>query len=133
QYVIEGGTVLVDAYAGSKEFADSALAELEAVFGKLQPLAVNQKLAEGRFEGGTDLAAGIAFKLPARQYLRQRGEEPRGQKLLVANQGTRPAVIYSRFDLASAMAGVENYHSLGYKPESARKIIGNLMAYIFAD
>ena len=133
QYVADGGTVLVDAYAGSPEFADSARAELEAVFGQLQPLAVTQKLAEGRFEGGTDLAAGIAFKLPARQLLRQRGEEPRGQKLLVANQGTRPAVIYSQFDLVSAMAGVENYRSLGYKPESARKIVGNLMAYIFAD
>ncbi len=133
QYVVDGGTVLVDAYAGSPEFADSARAELETVFGKLEPLAVNQKLAEGRFEGGTDLAAGVAFKLPARQLLRQRNEEPRGQKLLVANQGTRPAVIYSPFDLTSAMVGVENYRSLGYKPESARKIIGNLMAYIFAD
>jgi len=133
QYVADGGTVLVDAYAGSPEFAQSALAVLESVFGKLQPLAANQKLAEGRFEGGTDLATGVAFKLPVRQLLRQRGEEPRGQKLLVANQGARPAVIYSEFDLTSAMAGVENYRSLGYKPESARKIIGNLMAYIFAD
>lgn len=133
QYVTDGGTVLVDAYAGSPEFAKSALAELEVLFGKLQPLAVNQKLAEGRFEGGTDLATGVAFKLPVRQLLRQRGDDPRGQKLLVANQGARPAVIYSEFDLVSAMAGVENYRSLGYKPESARKIIGNLIAYIFAD
>jgi hypothetical protein len=31
------------------------------------------------------------------------------------------------------MAGVENYRSLGYQPESARKIVGNLMAYVFAD
>ena len=133
QYVAAGGTVLVDAYAGSPEFAHSALAELEAVFGKLQPLAANQKLAEGRFEGGTDLNAGVAIKLSARQLLRQHGEEPRGQKLMVAYQGPRPAVIYSQFDLASAMASVENYRSLGYKPESARKIIGNLLAYIFAE
>ncbi|MFA9565678.1 MAG: hypothetical protein ACERLM_13365, partial [Acidimicrobiales bacterium] len=37
-FVTGGGTVLVDAYAGSAEFADSALRELQATFGELQPL-----------------------------------------------------------------------------------------------
>ena len=47
-------------------------------------------LAEGRFEGGVDLSTGVRFKLPARQLLRGRGEEPQGQKLLVARVGRRP-------------------------------------------
>ncbi|MFO1489492.1 MAG: DUF4159 domain-containing protein [Kiritimatiellia bacterium] len=73
EYVEAGGTVLVDAYARSPEFARSARAELEAVFGKLQPLASDSKLVEG----GVDLESGVAFKLPARQLLRKQGGSPR--------------------------------------------------------
>jgi len=45
----------------------------------------------------------------------------------------RPAVVFSAFDLTSAMGGVENYKAVGYKPESARKIVGNILAYVMAD
>jgi len=133
QFVKDGGTVLVDAYAGSAEFAAGAKAELEEVFGQLKPLPADHLLAEGRFDGGEDLSSGIRFKLPARQMLRRRGEDSRGQKLLVAFEGKRPAVIYSEFDLASAMAGINNFRAPGYKPGSARKIVGNLLAYVMAD
>jgi len=133
KFVDDGGTVLVDAYAGSAEFAASARAELEAIFDKLAPLPPDHLLAEGRFEGGEDLSAGIRFKLPARQILRRRGEDTRGQKLLIAKAGNRPAVVYSEFDLSSAMAEVNNYRAPGYKPHSARKIVGNLLAYVMAD
>jgi len=133
QFVEGGGTVLADAYAGSPKFAASARARLEALFGKLKPLPADHLLAEGRFEGGVDLSRGIRLKLPARQILRRRGEEPRGQKLLVAWMGKRPAVIFSEFDLSAAMGGIENYRSLGYKPASARKIVGNIVAYVMVD
>lgn len=133
QYVASGGTLLVDAYAGAPAFAASARAELEAIFGALEPLPADHLLAEGRFEGGEDLSRGIRFKLPARQLLRRRAEESRGQKLLVAWIDGRPGVIYSEFDLAAAMADIENYRSLGYKPTSARKIVGNVLAYVMAD
>ncbi|NQU25069.1 MAG: DUF4159 domain-containing protein [Candidatus Nealsonbacteria bacterium] len=133
KYVDAGGTLLVDAYAGSSEFATSARGELEAIFGTLEPLPADHLLAEGRFEGGADLSDRIRLKLPARQLLRRRGEESRGQKLLIARVKNRPAVIYSEFDLSAAMAGIENYRSLGYKPASARKIVGNLLAFVTAD
>lgn len=132
-YVAGGGTVLVDAYAGAPAFAASARRELAEIFGPLAPLSAGQLLAEGRFVGGADLNSGIALKLPARQLLRQRNEAPHGQKLLVAHAGRRPAVIYSEFDLSAAMAGIENYRALGYKPDSARRIVSNLLAYIMAD
>ena len=118
-YVKQGGTVLVDAYAGSRAFADSARRELEAVFGKLQPLDDEANLASGRFVGGEDISTGVGFTLPARKLLRGEGAETRGQKLLVATSDKRPAVIYSRFDLCSSMAGIANYRSLAYKPDSA--------------
>lgn len=132
-YVEGGGTLLVDAYAGSAEFAARARTTLEAVFGPLQPLPPEHLLAEGRFSGGVDLSSGVRFKLAARRELRSRGESTSGQKLLVAMSGRRPAVLFSEFDLASSAIGIENYRSAGYKPDSARKILGNLLAYLMVD
>ncbi len=132
-HTAHGGMVLVEAYAGSPTFAASAREELEAIFGELKPLPPDHLLAEGRFEGGVDLSRGVRLKLPARQLLRRRGEDPNGQKLLVARVGNRPLVFYSEFDLTAAMAGIENYRSLGYKPDAARKIVGNLVAFVTAD
>jgi len=132
-FVDGGGTLLVDAYAGSPRFAASARSELAAIFGELKPLPTDHLLAEGRFEGGANLSDGIRFKLPARQLLRRRGEGSRGQKLLIARVKKRPAVVFSEFDLSAAMAGIENYRCRGYKPDSARKIVGNVLAYMMAD
>src|SRR5262249_22807303 len=95
KFVEGGGTVLVDAYAGAPAFAGAARKELEALFGPLQPLSAEPNLAEGRFEGGADLSVGVGFGLTARQKLRNRGEKPEGQKLLVALVKRRPAVIFS--------------------------------------
>ena len=131
-YVESGGQVLVDAYAGSAEFAKSARAEIEAIFGKLQPLAQDNVLAEGLFDGGVDLSSS-RFTLSARKQLRSHGKRPRGQKLLVAKHSTRPAVVFSEFDLSAGIANTRNFRSLGYRPESARQIVGNLLAYLAAD
>jgi hypothetical protein len=68
--------------------------------------------------------------LPARQLIRGRGDKPEGQKLLVARVKDRTAVIFSEFDLVATAAGIANYKALAYKPESARKILGNVFAYL---
>jgi hypothetical protein len=78
-------------------------------------------------------SSGIRFKLPAWQLLRTRGEEPQGQRLLVASVGRRPAVLFSEFDLTAAAAGIENYRALGYRSDSARQILGNLLAFLAVD
>jgi hypothetical protein len=130
QYVQTGGTVLVDAYAGSPSFARSARKELEALFGPLQSLSVDPVLAEGRFEGGVDLTSHIGLTLPARQLLRSRGGKTEGQQLQVALVNRRPAVLFSEFDLVASGAGIANYRALAYKPESARRILGNLLTYL---
>ena len=132
-YVDEGGTVFVDAFAGSQGFADSAKQELEAVFGKLEPLSREDVLSEGRFAGGVDLSQEAQYKLPARLLLRKRQQATRGQHLLVAKNENRPAVIFSEFDLSAALAGQTPYQALGYKPESARKVVTNIVAYLLAD
>jgi hypothetical protein len=130
KFVQGGGTVLVDAHAGTPAFAGAARKELEALFGPLAPLSTDPNLAEGKFEGGADLSTGVGFSLSARKLLRGRSERPEGQKLLVAKVKGRPAVIFSEFDLVASGAGIANYKALAYKPESARKILGNLVTYL---
>ena len=132
-YVTGGGTILVDAFAGSTDFAESAQEELETIFGEFQPLANDDPLSEGRFAGGVDLAQEVRYKLPARLLLRKQARPTRGQQLLVALHESRPAVIFSEFDLSSAISGQTPYRSLGYKPDAARKIVNNLVAYLMAD
>lgn len=131
-YVESGGQILVDAYAGSPTFAKSARTELEKTFGKFQPLAADDVLAEGLFDGGVDLSA-CRFSLTARKKLRREEQKPRGQKLLIAKHKGRPAVVFSEFDLSAGLAQVRNFKSLGYRPDSARHIVGNLLAYLSAD
>jgi hypothetical protein len=130
EFVQKGGTLLVDAYTGSAEFAKASQTELTAIFGEMSPLPTDDPLAAGRFEGGVDLSEAVRFKLPVRQLLRRRGEDSRGQKLQSIQIGNRPAVLFSEFDLSAAATGVESYHALGYKPKSARQIIGNILAHL---
>ena len=68
-----------------------------------------------------------------RHLIRSRGEKPEGQKLLVARVKDRSAVIFSEFDLVASGAGIANYKALAYKPESARKILGNVITYLTLD
>ena len=133
QYVGNGGVVLVDAYAGSRAFAESARREIEATFGALEPLGSASMLGGGRFVGGADLSRGIRFKLPARRLLREKGIAAKGQKLEVVRVGGRPAVLFSAFDLTGALAGIPSFRSVGYKPPSARRIAANILAYTVAD
>jgi hypothetical protein len=133
EFVQEGGTVLVDAHAGRPEFARGARKQLEELFGELRPLAKEPVLAEGRFENGQDLNVGVGFTLAARQAIRARGEKSDGQKLLIALMKGRPAVLFSEYDVVAAGAGIANYRALAYKPESARKILGNVFTYISLD
>jgi len=133
KFVEDGGTVLIDPHAGSPAFVKTMRKELEDLFGPLKPLSSDPVLAEGRFEGGTDLSAGVGYTLPARQLIRSRGDKPEGQKLLVARVKDRTAVIFSEFDLVATAAGIANYKALAYKPESARKILGNVFVYLALD
>jgi hypothetical protein len=130
EFVQGGGTLLVDAHAGSKEFARTARQQLEDVFGKLAPLAKEPVLAEGRFENGQDLATGVGFTLAARQAMRARSEKAEGQKMLAALVKGRAAVLFSEYDVVASAAGIANYRALAYKAESARKILGNVLTYV---
>lgn len=133
EYVEAGGTVLVDAYAGAGAFGRAARSELEAIFGKLTPLDSSTVVASGRFKGGQDLTRGLRLKLPARKEVAAQGGQAQAPQLEVALIQGRPAVYFSRFDLSAALAGVETYRCVGYKPESARRIAANILGYLAMD
>ncbi|MEZ4463483.1 MAG: DUF4159 domain-containing protein [bacterium] len=120
-FVEGGGTVLVDAWGGSPEFADAARVELQAIVGPLESLPATEAIVTGDYEGGTDLSRDIRYTLPARRLLQRhlpqrhllQGRLPqssagalRGQSLWVARAGERPAVFFSEVDLSAALAGV---------------------------
>jgi len=127
-WVDGGGTLLVDAWAGSTAFAESARRELGALFGPLQSLATGDELVDGSFEGGEDLSRGVRLRLAARRHLRAAGRPTRGQLLEGVVRGGRTAVVFSSLDLSAGLAGVQVYRALGYRPESARRIVTNLLA-----
>jgi hypothetical protein len=132
-FVRAGGTVLVDAFGGGAAFAESARKQLEAGFGALAPLDSGSMLASGRFLGGADLSKGIRYTLAARREMHRRDQSSRRQQLEVAMQGERPAVVFSPLDLTSGLAGINLYGGVGYKPDSALRIVANLFALATAD
>lgn len=133
QFVKNGGTIIVDAVAGSPEFAASSRELLTELFGDLNALKATHPLATGRFVGGDDLTADMRFTLPARQQLRKQGKSSKTNQLEVAMVDERPAVIFSQYDLASAATDIRNYRAVAYKPESARKILVNIAAFVLLD
>ena len=132
-YVEGGGTLLVDACSGSNRFAGSARELLEDLFSELEDLDDGSLLASGKFTGGSDISRKIRYKLAARKLLRKKGLSTKSHHLKVAHVGKRPAVIFSDADLTYALAGVDSYQSVGYKPESARRVVGNVLAYVMVD
>jgi hypothetical protein len=126
-FVAQGGTLVVDAWAGDAAFATSSEALVTRVFGALAPLAPTDPLVLGQFEGGSDLTQGVRLKLPARRALRRAHQPARGQHLRVVRLGAGQ-VVFSAFDLASALGEVPVYGAVGYTPDAARRIIGNVVA-----
>jgi len=132
-FVSSGGTVLVDAFGGAAPFAASARKQVEAVFGAMVPLDPTSMLASGLFTGGSDLSKGIRYTLAARRDMRRTDQSAKSQRLEVVMEGKRPAVIFSSADLTAALAGVNIYGGMGYKPDSAFRVMGNIFALATAD
>jgi hypothetical protein len=123
----QGAILLTDAYASSPEFTASCRKELTALFGPLQPLSGENPVALGAFPGGEELHD-LRYNLVARRDLKKRGLHPRGQSLEVIQVGGRPAVFFSPIDLTGALAGCRSYQVASYAPDSARRLLANLVA-----
>ena len=127
-YVFHGGTLVVDAAGGSREFADAAAEELTACFGALATNGLSQPLD----------GASPVFNLPGatigvvdyREWYRRRGvgtlRTPRLNGIEVRD---RTAVFFSRQDISAGMVGEHVDGISGYSPASATELMRNIILY----
>ncbi|MFB3894281.1 MAG: DUF4159 domain-containing protein [Phycisphaerae bacterium] len=127
KYVLGGGTVFVDSAVGRKEFADSALAMVEQVFGKdkVRPIPDDDPLLTGKFSDlGLDVTA-VSYS-PALV-----AEQPKLTKPAlwgVAVNG-RWGVIFSPYGLTCPAQGAGAYGLKGYSRDDACRLALNIVLY----
>jgi hypothetical protein len=125
-FTAAGGTLIVDAAGGSSEFADSAEAELAAIFGG-SPQDIGTVLPPThplyRMPGAT--IAGFGWRL----YARNRLGPLHGPLVRAIEEGDRATLFYSRQDLSAGMVGQSVDGIVGYSPATATAIMRNIVLY----
>lgn len=124
-FVDGGGTLLIDAAGGAAEFADSAEAELVAIFGDnartafLTPLPPDHPVYRSPIPIDQ-----FSYRPFTRQHLTGRSKHPRLRGIEVEG---RMAVFFSREDLSAALAAAPTDGIIGYEPETAIAIVRNVL------
>jgi hypothetical protein len=121
-FVIGGGTLIVDAAGGCSEFATSIEGELVSIFGQ-EPALINGDDPIWS-TGGTKLGTVHyrSFASDKRGILN--ASRVKGMKI-----GNRWAVFYSSDDISAGLVGQEVDGIMGYDPESATDIMEHLLLY----
>ena len=119
-YVAHGGTLVVDAAGGSAAFASSAEAALTSMFppGPAAPLPPTDPVFHR-----LDPNLHVGYRSYAKLML-GRLTVPQVRAITVDN---RPAVYYSREDLAGGLVGEDIDGILGYDPPSATDIMAGIV------
>lgn len=126
RFLTNGGTLLADAAGGSEEFLRSFETQIEQLLkSSPQTLTASSPLITG---------SGLAGALPLREigYRRAARGEASGEKharLKVFSIGARAAVIYAPLDISTGLLGTPVYNCRGYDPDSALRIIRNMLLY----
>ena len=135
-FVRSGGTLVVDAAGGSREFAESAATELAATFPAAAAVPAGggppgATLAPGDPVYGVGGAAitSFAYRRYCRGRLSGKLNVPRVRGLSVDG---RTAVFFSAEDLSAGLNGAGTDGILGYDPETATAIMRNLLLYAAA-
>jgi hypothetical protein len=123
KWIAGGGTLVVDAAGGDKEFAESAEQLLAAMYGvraiqRLSPTSGVYRLEEMAIEE-------VDYRRRTRVRL---GETDRANLRTVLVED-RPAVIYSPEDISAGLLGVPAYTIDGYAPESAWRLMRNIVLW----
>jgi hypothetical protein len=126
KFLMTGGTLLADAAGGAPEFTRALERELKIVL-REEPRVVppDSFLVTGAgLTDGVDLA-GTQYRRAARGSGSGR-EYPR---LKAFGSRRRFSVIYSSLDLTAGLVGTPIYNVAGYAPDSALRIVRNLLLY----
>ncbi|MEM7625635.1 MAG: DUF4159 domain-containing protein [Planctomycetota bacterium] len=125
-YVAAGGTVLVETVGGFGEFADDAGAQLAGALDAerrwldaLDPIITGEGL-----DGAVD-----ASRVEYRAFAQLQGAPGDRPNLAALYVGERSAVILSPRDLSVGAVGTRYFKVNGYAPDSARKLLGNVVLW----
>ena len=123
KYVQAGGTLVIDAAGGDKEFQASARKIVEQAFGAsaLKPVPSASPLYSA---GGT--LEKVTYRRAARLGVGEGNTAPRLQGVEING---RLAVIYSAEDITCGLLGYPCYGLDGYTPQSAYELMRNIVLY----
>jgi len=126
EFLEDGGTLVIDAAGGSKEFDGSASALMRALAsaGELRRLSASSPIHQ--------LKDWQINKIRYRLRTEARIGRNRSNLSAVLVFG-RPAAIYSPEDITGALVGYPSYPCDGYSPESAYELMRNIVFYSMKD
>ena len=124
QYAEKGGILLVETVGGNGDFTVIIEKQLNRLFASgAVTLSSKSAIIDGRtMIGGYDNRT-IAY----RRYAPTATAVGERSRLAAYHVNERPAVIVSREDLSLGMLGVRHWGICGYKPESARRLVSNIL------
>lgn len=119
-FIKGGGTLVVDAAGGSTDFADSASAELKAIFGTTGALLAGDdpvyRLREARID-----------KFEYRRFLSSRVTgKLNSPRMMGIDRAGRTIVFFSREDITGGCVGQNTDGIAGYSPATATAIMRNV-------
>lgn len=127
QYVKRGGTVLVETVGGQGEFSRSLEKQFSNLFNAFAvPLTGSDAIISGQgLDGGEDSSRALYRRYAVVKYQ----FDPRPRLAAFLTEDGRPMVILSHEDLSLGMLGARHWNIAGYQPETARKLMNNLVAW----
>lgn len=117
EYIVRGGTLVIDAAGGAQEFAKS-------IQQHMLPLMTE---AAWPLEASHTILAGVTKPLYRRDYAVALGQGAASQRLIAGMYGGRLAIVFSRDDLTAGALGCCGYHIHGYTPWAAGTILTNIV------
>jgi len=128
EFLMHGGTLVIDAAGGSGEFADSAEAELHSLFADSAAKGLTDPLD---IENPVYLLPGAKIDaVTYRDYYKGKVVgKLKTPRLFGIERNGRIAVFYSREDLTAGMVGEPVDGIAGYSPESATALMRNIVLY----
>lgn len=131
KYLLGGGTLILDACCGRRDFVDSALREIQELIPERPPyrLTMDHPVYHSFFD--------IKNKqITYRTWAQKAGAKNGIPSLIGIDVGCRTAVFFFRWDVSCGwddLSESSDHHCLGYNIETAKMLGANLMAYITAE
>jgi len=128
EFVVHGGTLVIDAAGGNPDFADSAETELRILFGAEADAALKEPLEPE--SPIFDLAGARIDAFTYRPiYRRTMTGHLKAPRLRGIHIGARIGVFYSREDLSAGLVGEPVDGIMGYTTQTATDIMRSIVLY----